>query len=67
VVQVIGRAWDQKVLSILEQIEVAIRVKKLENRVAAITGATSSMALATMKLFVEEGAYVFITGRSQKA
>jgi hypothetical protein len=24
------------------------------------------MALATMKLFVEEGAYVFITGRSQK-
>ena len=67
VVQVIGRAWDQKVLSILEQIEVAIRVKKLENTVAAITGATSSMALATMKLFVEEGAYVSMTGRSQKA
>ena len=67
VVQVIGGAWDQKVLSILEQIEVAIRVKKLENRVAVITGATSGMALATMKLFVEEGAYVFITGRSQKA
>ena len=40
--------------------------KKLENRVAVITGATSGMALATMKLFVEEGAYVFITGRSQK-
>jgi len=67
VVQVIGRAWDQKVLSILEQIEVDIRVKKLENRVAVITGATSGMALATAKLFVEEGAYVFITGRSQKA
>jgi hypothetical protein len=49
VVQVIGRAWDQKVLSILEQIEVDIRVKKLENRVAVITGATSGMALATMK------------------
>src|SRR6188472_3188144 len=39
--------------------------KKLDNRVAVITGATSGMALATAKLFVEEGAYVFITGRSQ--
>jgi len=40
--------------------------KKLENRVAVITGATSGMALATAKLFVEEGAFVFITGRSQE-
>jgi NAD(P)-dependent dehydrogenase (short-subunit alcohol dehydrogenase family) len=40
--------------------------KKIENRVAVITGATSGMALATAKLFVEEGAYVFITGRSQE-
>ena len=40
--------------------------KKLENRVAVITGATSGMALATAKLFVEEGAYVFITGRRQE-
>lgn len=39
--------------------------KKLDNRVVVITGATSGMALATAKLFVEEGAYVFITGRSQ--
>jgi NAD(P)-dependent dehydrogenase (short-subunit alcohol dehydrogenase family) len=39
--------------------------KKLENKVAVITGATSGMALATAKLFVEEGAYVFITGRKQ--
>jgi NAD(P)-dependent dehydrogenase (short-subunit alcohol dehydrogenase family) len=36
---------------------------KLEGRVAVITAATSGMALATAKLFVEEGAYVFITGR----
>ena len=36
---------------------------KLENKVAVITGATSGMALATAKLFVNEGAYVFITGR----
>src|SRR5580765_7801954 len=41
-------------------------VKKLEGKVAVITGATSGMALATAKLFVAEGAYVFITGRRQK-
>ena len=38
---------------------------KLEGKVAVITAATSGMALATAKLFVEEGAYVFITGRHQ--
>jgi NADP-dependent 3-hydroxy acid dehydrogenase YdfG len=32
-----------------------------------ITGATFGMALATAKLLVEEGAYVFITGRKQEA
>ena len=41
-------------------------MKKLEGKVAVITGATSGMALATAKLFVEHGAYVFITGRRQK-
>jgi NAD(P)-dependent dehydrogenase (short-subunit alcohol dehydrogenase family) len=41
-------------------------MKKLQNKVAVITGATSGMALATAKLFVEEGAHVFITGRRQK-
>jgi len=40
--------------------------KKLDDRIAVITGATSGMALATAKLFVQEGAYVFITGRSQE-
>jgi NAD(P)-dependent dehydrogenase (short-subunit alcohol dehydrogenase family) len=38
-------------------------VNKLEGKVAVITAATSGMALATAKLFVDEGAYVFITGR----
>ena len=36
---------------------------KLSGKTAVITAATSGMALATAKLFVEEGAYVFITGR----
>ena len=39
---------------------------KLDGKVAVITGATSGMALASAKLFVEEGAYVFITGRRQQ-
>jgi len=42
-------------------------MKKLEGKIAVITGATSGMALAGAKLFVEEGAHVFITGRHQEA
>jgi NADP-dependent 3-hydroxy acid dehydrogenase YdfG len=38
---------------------------KLDGKIAVITAATSGIALATAKLFVEEGAYVFITGRRQ--
>lgn len=39
---------------------------KLDGKTAVLTGATSGMALATAKLFVQEGAYVFITGRRQE-
>jgi NAD(P)-dependent dehydrogenase (short-subunit alcohol dehydrogenase family) len=38
---------------------------KLDNKVAVVTGGSSGMALASAKRFVEEGAYVFITGRRQ--
>ena len=41
-------------------------MRRLDGKVAVITAATSGMALATAKLFVDEGAYVFITGRRQK-
>jgi len=39
---------------------------KLEGKVAVVTGGSSGMALASAKRFVEEGAYVLITGRRQE-
>ena len=41
-------------------------MKKLEGKIAVITGGTSGIGLATAQRFVSEGAHVYITGRRQK-
>ena len=40
-------------------------IKGLDGKIAVVTGGSSGIGLATAQRFVQEGAYVFITGRRQ--
>ncbi len=39
--------------------------KRLDGKIAVVTGGSSGIGLATAQRFVQEGAYIFITGRRQ--
>jgi NAD(P)-dependent dehydrogenase (short-subunit alcohol dehydrogenase family) len=41
-------------------------MSKLEGKIALVTGGNSGIGLASAKQFVNEGAYVFITGRRDR-
>lgn len=43
-----------------------VEMKKLQGKVAVVTGGTTGIGLATAKLFHAEGAKVFVTGRNEK-
>jgi len=61
-VTVFQNAPQQK---ITKQSAMNMNARKLADKVGLVTGGSSGLGLAAAKRFVEEGAYVFITGRRQ--
>jgi NAD(P)-dependent dehydrogenase (short-subunit alcohol dehydrogenase family) len=47
------------------QVQTELIPKRLDGKIAVVTGGNSGIGLATAHRFVQEGAYVFITGRRQ--
>jgi len=45
--------------------ETQTELKRLKGKIAIVTGGNSGIGLATAQWFVQEGTFVFITGRRQ--